>query len=203
MHPFSGGTSLCRPLEGVYSPRGSTRAHGCLYLTMSWSFQHFLSFHITFYQTSHWTSFSFKTFVSDESIHGKPDTLDTFALWNPRQSCILDSIPCIPDSRYCSSDSNPALYVFRNPRLHSRISWIPESVHKRKFPRVRNPDSPTWGEYFPWAAGRVINAKRFTSGEPDSKQVAVISKENSRFRFRFQNKRTPFHIMFRLYKSLR
>ena len=92
MHPFSGGTSLCRPLEGVYSPRGSTRAHGCLYLTMSWSFQHFLSFHITFYQTSHWTSFSFKTFVSDESIHGKPDTLDTFALRNPRQSCILDSI---------------------------------------------------------------------------------------------------------------
>ena len=156
MHPFSGGTSLCRPLEGVYSPRGSTRAHGCLYLTMSWSFQHFLSFHITFYQTSHWTSFSFKTFVSDESIHGKPDTLDTFALWNPRQSCILDSIPCIPDSRYCSSDSNPALYVFRNPRLHSRISWIPESVHKRKFPRVRNPDSLTWSEYFPWAAGRVI-----------------------------------------------
>ena len=156
MHPFSGGTSLCRPLEGVYSPRGSTRAHGCLYLTMSWSFQHFLSFHITFYQTSHWTSFSFKTFVSDESIDGKPDTLDTFALWNPRQSCILDSIPCIPDSRYCSSDSNPALYVFRNPRLHSRISWIPESVHKRKFPRVRNPDSLTWSEYFPWAAGRVI-----------------------------------------------
>ena len=156
MHPFSGGTSLCRPLEGVYWPRGSTRAHGCLYLTMSWSFQHFLSFHITFYQTSHWTSFSFKTFVSDESIHGKPDTLDTFALWNPRQSCILDSIPCIPDSRYCSSDSNPALYVFRNPRLHSRISWIPESVHKRKFPRVRNPDSLTWSEYFPWAAGRVI-----------------------------------------------
>ena len=151
MHPFSGGTSLCRPLEGVYSPRGSTRAHGCLYLTMSWSFQHFLSFHITFYQTSHWTSFSFKTFVSDESIHGKPDTLDTFALRNPRQSCILDSI-----CRYCSSDSNPALYVFRNPRLHSRISWIPESVHKRKFPRVRNPDSLTWGEYFPWASGRVI-----------------------------------------------
>ena len=37
-----------------------------------------------------------------------------------------------------------------------------------------------------------------TSGEPDSKQVAVISKEISRFRFRFQNKRTPFHIMFRL-----
>ena len=156
MHPFSGGTSLCRPLEGVYSPRGSTRAHRCLYLTMSWSFQHFLSFHITFYQTSHWTSFSFKTFVSDESIHGKPDTLDTFALWNPRQSCILHSIPWIPDSRYCSSDSNPALYVFRNPRLHSRISWIPESVHKQKFPRVRNPDSLTWSEYFPWAADRVI-----------------------------------------------
>ena len=85
----------------------------------------------------------------------------------------------------------------------ANISWIPESVHKRKFPRVRNPDSPTWREYFPWAAGRVINAKRFTSGEPDSKQVAVISKENSRFRFRFQNKRTPFHIMFRLYKSRR
>ena len=157
---------------------------------------------------SHWTSFSFKMFVSDESIHGKPDTLDTFAPWNPRQSCILDSMPWIPDSRYCSPDSNPKLYS-GFPELYSgiqspeipdskQISWIPESVHKRKFPRVRNPDSSTWGEYFPWAAGRVINAKRFTSGEPDSKQVAVISKENSRFRFRFQNKRTPFHIMFRL-----
>ena len=93
--------------------------------------------------------------------------------------------------------------VFWNPKprdsgLNSKISWIPESVHKRKFPQVRNPDSPTWGEYFPWAAGRVISAMRSTSGEPDSKQVAVISKENSRFRFPFQNKRTPFHIMFRL-----
>ena len=39
----------------------------------------------------------------------------------------------------------------------ANISWIPESVHKRKFPRVRNPDSPTWREYFPWAAGRVIS----------------------------------------------
>ena len=100
--------------------------------------------------------------MSDESIHGKPDTLDTFAPWNPRQSCILDSISWIPDSRYCSPDSNPALYVFRNPKprdfgFHSKISWIPESVHKRKFPRVRNPDSPTWREYFPWAAGRVIS----------------------------------------------
>ena len=109
----------------------------------------------------------------------------------PIRNCIPDSLSCIPESKAQRS------------RIQSKISWIPESVHKRKFPRVRNPDSPTWGEYFPWAAGRVINAKRFTSGEPDSKQVAVISKENSRFRFRFQNKRTPFHIMFRLYKSLR
>ena len=56
--------------------------------------------------------------------------------------------------------------AFPNPKprdsgFNSKISWIPESVHKRKFPRVRNPDSPTWSEYFPWAAGRVINAKRF------------------------------------------
>ena len=77
---------------------------------------------------SHWTSFSFKMFVSDESIHGKPDTLDTFAPWNPRQSCILDSMPWIPDSRYCSPDSNPKLYS-GFPELYSGIQSpeIPDS----------------------------------------------------------------------------
>ena len=62
----------------------------------------------------------------------------------PIQNCIPDSLSCVPESKA------------QRFRIQSKISWIPESVHKRKFPRVRNPDSPTWGEYFPWAAGLVI-----------------------------------------------
>ena len=207
--PLSGGTSLRRPLEGVSPPRGSTRAHRCLYFTLSWSFQHFLSFQITFYQISHWTSFSFKMFLSDESIHGKPDTLDTFALWNPRQSCILDSMPCIPDSRYCSPDFNPKRYS-GFPELHSRIQSPGILDSTAKFPGFRNQSTsenfPESGIMIPLHGANTSPGlpaewsmqSDSTSGEPDRKQVAVISKEYSRFRFPFQNKRTPFHIMFRL-----
>ena len=148
---------------------------------------------------SHWTSFSFKTFVSDESIHGKPDTLDTFAPWNPRQSCIFGF--------HARGFRIPGTAVRIPIRLYMysgiQSPGIPDST--AKCPGFRDQSTsenfPESGILIPYM-GRILprgcRPSDSTSGEPDSKQVAVISKQNSRFRFRFQNKRTSFDIMFRL-----
>ena len=116
------------------------------------------------------------------SPHGIQDSL---VFWIPCRGFRIPGtavrIPirnCIPDSLSCIPESKAQRFRIQQQNfLDSGIS-----------PQAKISPSPE---------------SSFTSGEPDSKQVAVISKENSRFRFRFQNKRTPFHIMFRLYKSLR
>lgn len=139
--PLSGGAFFCRALAGVPPPPSDQLVHVVAY-TLHWADQ-----------TSH--SQSFKTFLSDESIHGTPDTFDTFAPWNPTQS-ILDSTLWIPDSKRCSLDSNQNSLSYipeskaHDSGFHSKISWIPDSAKKRKYPGVRNPDSLTWAEYFPW-----------------------------------------------------
>ena len=47
----------------------------------------------------------------------------------PIRNCIPDSLSCIPESKA------------QRFRIQQQNFLIPESVHKRKFPRVRNPDS--------------------------------------------------------------
>ena len=83
------------------------------------------------------------------------------------------------------------------PYMYSGIQnpGIPDST--AKFPGFRNQSTsenfPESGILIPLHGANTslgCQPSDSTSGEPDSKQVAVISKEISRFRFRFQNKRT-------------
>ena len=109
------------------------------------------------------------------------------------QSGFQSGLICIPDSLSCIPESKAQGF-----RFHSKISWIPESVPSENFPESGILIPLHGANTSPGLPAEWSMQGDSTSGEPDGKQVAVTSKENSQFRFRFQNKRTPFHIMLRL-----